>query len=166
MNAVQKLRQMVSDIRRGPAVVDVRASWELVGRLIGRMPVDMTEAARVCAARDVDALDAMVARLENPQSAHQGTEVRDTAGKEAAPGVEAEAVSKDDMDKALRAFRKRLKVMRLSEESKLGGRQLTGGRKSEIDAILPPHEFPSDVWQALERAGRLKAVGQGFYAMP
>lgn len=155
MNAVDKLRQMVGEIRRGPAVVDVRASWELVARLLGRMPVDAAEAARVCAARDVDALDAMIGSLEKPQAAAPPSASTGGAGPD-----------KEELDKALKAFRKRLKVMRLAEESKLGGRQLTGGRKSEIDAIMPPHEFPDAVWQALAREGKLKALGQGFYALP
>mgnify|MGYP001479781260 CR=1 FL=1 len=155
MNAVEKLRQMVGEIRRGPGAVDVRASWELVGRLLGRMPVDAAEAARVCSARDIDALHAMVGRLENPQAAVAPNEPAGGAGPD-----------KDELEKALKAFRKRLKVMRLAEESKLGGRQLTGGRKSEIDAIMPPHEFPNEIWQALAREGKLKALGQGFYALP
>jgi hypothetical protein len=153
MNAVEKLRQMVGEIRRGPAVVDVRASWELVGRLLGRMPVEQGEAAKVCAARDIDALDTMISRLER----------RDSPASQASS---AGSLDKEELERALKAFRKRLKVMRLAEESKLGGRQLTGGRKSEIDAILPPHEFPNEVWQALAREGKLKALGQGFYALP
>ncbi len=144
---------MVGEIRRGPAVVDVRASWELVGRLLGRMPVEQGDAAKVCAARDIDALDAMISRLERPDAP-----VSQSSG--------SGSLDKEELEKALKAFRKRLKVMRLAEESKLGGRQLTGGRKSEIDAILPPHEFPNEVWQALAREGKLKALGQGFYALP
>lgn len=166
MNAVEKLRQMVGEIRRGPAAVDVRASWDLVGRLLGRMPVDSAEASRVCAARDIDGLDAMISRLERPQAAPPQETVKSADSAGVPGGSGGAAPSKEELDKALRAFRKRLKVMRLSEESKLGGRQLTAGRKSEIDGILPPHEFPSEVWQALAREGRLKALSQGFYALP
>ncbi|MBL8746813.1 MAG: hypothetical protein JNK58_10715 [Phycisphaerae bacterium] len=82
------------------------------------------------------------------------------------PPVASEQHSRDELDKALRAFRKRLKVMRLADESRLGGRQLTKGRESEIDAIIPPHEFPDEVWRALAREGRLIHTGRGFYSLP
>ncbi|KAA0217538.1 MAG: hypothetical protein DYG94_01195 [Leptolyngbya sp. PLA3] len=70
------------------------------------------------------------------------------------------------MTAALKAFKKRLKLARLADESRLGGRYTSGGRESQIDAIIPPNEFPAAVWKALEKAGRLKHTGQGFYAEP
>ena len=69
-----------------------------------------------------------------------------------------------DLDHALKAFNKSLKVMRLADESRLGGRYTSGGRKSAIDAIRPPEEFPKEIWDALVRAGKLRAEGPGFYA--
>ncbi|MCB9846250.1 MAG: hypothetical protein H6811_09720 [Phycisphaeraceae bacterium] len=83
------------------------------------------------------------------------------ASKPAAPPPD---VPRDQMDAALKAFRKRLKLGRLADESRLGGRYTSGGRASNIDAILPPDEFPPEVWKALEHAGKLKHTGQGFYA--
>mgnify|MGYP007037740611 CR=1 FL=1 len=129
----------------------LQAAWDLAGRLLSRMPVDAAEAGRVCDSKDLAGLDALVRRLENPAPA--------------APAPAGEAVSSEEKDRALKAFKKRLKLMKLSEESKLGGRQLTGGRKSEIDAIIPPDEFPHEVWQALAAEGRLKSAGQGFYQL-
>jgi hypothetical protein len=62
---------------------------------------------------------------------------------------------------ALKAFKKRLKLMRLDEESTLGGRGVSGGRSSGLLAITPPHQFPAEVWDKLLRQGKLKKAGGG-----
>lgn len=69
------------------------------------------------------------------------------------------------LESALRAFRKRLKLTRLDHESKLSVRPLTSGRKHDVDAIMPPREFPRGVWDALVSEGKLVHVGQGFFAL-
>lgn len=159
MNIVQKLRALVEDIRKNPAPAMAKAEWELAIRLLGRMPVDQAEVKRVAAAWDLPGLDALVSQLEG--------KVAPPSPSDDQAAASAPAVSQDDMDHALRAFRKRLKLMRLSDESKLGGgRHTTSGKKSEIDAILPPHEYPAEVWKALAAAGKLKAEGGGFYSLP
>jgi hypothetical protein len=66
---------------------------------------------------------------------------------------------------ALKAFRKRLRLTRLDEESQLGGRATTGGRKSDIVAITPPHQFPQAFWDELVRQGKLKKAGHGTYEL-
>ena len=66
---------------------------------------------------------------------------------------------------AMKAFRKRLKLTRLNEESKLGRNPLTGGRKSAVVGILPPREYPSAVWPELVRQKRLRDAGGGFYEL-
>lgn len=154
MNAVQKLRQIVSDIRKPVGPLELVDAWALAERLAPRMPgVDGAQVKRICTTRDTDALDALVTQLERPPEAPK---------EEAAPTPEFEA----QMDSALRAFRKRLKMTRLSDESKLRGRRLTAGKASEIDAIRPPSEFPDEVWRALARAGKLKYLKEGFYGLP
>lgn len=68
---------------------------------------------------------------------------------------------------AFTAFKKRFKLMKLDDESRLGGgRPTTTGRKSSIAGIQPPNEFPPEVWRELARQGRIKDTGGGFYAMP
>jgi hypothetical protein len=157
VNVIEKLRSLVEDIRKRPAPAMAKGEWELAVRLLGRMPVDQGEVKRVAAAWDLAGLDALVSQVEGKAA----------PAAEPAVASEAPAVSQDDMDHALRAFRKRLKLMRLSDESKLGGgRHTSTGRKSEIDAILPPHEIPAEVWKALARAGKLKDEGGGFYSLP
>ena len=70
-----------------------------------------------------------------------------------------------DLKRAMKAFRKRLKLTRLNEESKLGRNPLTSGKKSDVVAIMPPRQYPDAVWQELIRRGRLKDAGNGFYEL-
>jgi hypothetical protein len=66
---------------------------------------------------------------------------------------------------ALKAFKKRLKVMRLDKESgKITG-PLSSGRSSGIVAITPPSQFPPAVWAALVKQGKLRDAGYGTYEL-
>ena len=67
---------------------------------------------------------------------------------------------------ALKAFRKRLKLARLDDESRLGHGAMSGGGKSGIVAIPPPTRYPQAVWDELVRQGRLRRAGQGLYELP
>lgn len=151
MNALEKLRSVVEDIRSPKDPLKLLDHWQLAGRLLSRFPVDQPEAARICRERDLPALDAMVTGLEHP--------TRPATTQTADPEV-----SEVELTAALKAFKKRLKLARLADESKLGGRYTSGGRQSKIDAIMPPEQFGPHVWRALEKAGKLKHTGQGFYA--
>lgn len=71
--------------------------------------------------------------------------------------------SADELRKALKAFKKRLKLARLEDESKLGGGAMTGGKKSNLIAIMPPSQYPQAVWDELVKQGRLKYSGHGLY---
>jgi len=67
----------------------------------------------------------------------------------------------------MKAFRKRLKLTRLDEESKLGrmGNAMSGGKVSKIVAIMAPREYPAVVWEELARQGKLKSSGGSFYEL-
>lgn len=71
----------------------------------------------------------------------------------------------ETLKRALKAFRKRLKLTKLDDESRLGNRYVTGGRSSNIVAIQPPREYPPSVWAALVAQGKLRDTGQGFYEL-
>ncbi|MBY0525751.1 MAG: hypothetical protein K2R98_20265 [Gemmataceae bacterium] len=77
----------------------------------------------------------------------------------------AGAPSNEDLKKALKAFKKRLKLMRLDEESNLGGRYTSAGRSSSIVAITPPNQFPQAVWDELVKQGKLKDAKHGLYEL-
>ncbi|PAY15749.1 hypothetical protein CKO51_30285 [Rhodopirellula sp. SM50] len=78
---------------------------------------------------------------------------------------EPEGPSKEELRLAMKAFRKRLKLMKLDEESSLGHGPMSSGRKSSIAAIRPPDQFPKAVWQELARQGKLRHDGGGLYAI-
>ncbi|MFQ5492043.1 MAG: hypothetical protein ACE5GE_15100 [Phycisphaerae bacterium] len=69
----------------------------------------------------------------------------------------------EELRRAMKAFKKRLKLSRLDAESALGRGAMTSGSRSGIVAITPPHQYPKAVWDELVRQGRLKYVGQGLY---
>jgi hypothetical protein len=73
--------------------------------------------------------------------------------------------SKEQLKAAFKAFKKRLKLTRLEEESQLTRRPTTSGKSSEIVAISPPNQFPQAVWDELVKQGRLKNAGHGMYEM-
>ena len=59
------------------------------------------------------------------------------------------------LKRAVKAFRKRLKLVRLDDESRIGG-AFSSGSRSGIVAIEPPvDQFPPEVWAELVRQGRL-----------
>jgi hypothetical protein len=74
-------------------------------------------------------------------------------------------VTEDEMKKALKAFKKRIKLTMLDEESKLGYGPMSSGGKGKIFAIQPPAGFGAEVWKELAEKGFLKADGGGFYQL-
>lgn len=76
-----------------------------------------------------------------------------------------EPPSKDELKRAIKAFKKRLKLTRLDDESRIGGGAMSGGNASGITAITPPDQYPEAVWQELVKQGRLKYVSQGMYEL-
>ena len=72
--------------------------------------------------------------------------------------------SEEELRRAFKAFRKRLKMNQLEEDSKLGRSPLTGPR-SEVVAIQPPAGFGREVWEELAAKGVLKPDGGGFYVL-
>jgi hypothetical protein len=71
----------------------------------------------------------------------------------------------DELRKAIKAFKKRLKLARLDDESRLGHGPMSTCGKSGIVSIQPPSQFPQTVWDELVKQGRLKYVGHGLYEL-
>jgi hypothetical protein len=69
----------------------------------------------------------------------------------------------EDLKRAMKAFKKRLKLTSLDDESRLGRSPLTGGGSSGIESIIPPREFPQEIWDELVKRGRLSKDSDGFY---
>ena len=70
-----------------------------------------------------------------------------------------------DLKSALKAFRKRLKLTQLDDQSRIGVGPMSSGRKSGIVAITPPDQFPIAVWEELARQGKLRRAGGGMYEL-
>ena len=66
---------------------------------------------------------------------------------------------------ALKAFKKRLKLTRLDDESRLGHGAMSIGGQSGIVAIPPPTRHPQAVWDELVRQGKLRRAGHGLYEL-
>jgi hypothetical protein len=71
-------------------------------------------------------------------------------------------VTDEQCKSAFKAFKKRLKLTRLDDESRLGRSPLTGGGTG-IESIIPPREFPQEVWDELVKRGKLSRDDEGFY---
>lgn len=66
---------------------------------------------------------------------------------------------------AMKAFKKRLKLARLDDESRLGRGAMSSGGSSGIVAIRPPDRYPQSVWDELTRQGKLRRAGGGLYEL-
>jgi hypothetical protein len=73
--------------------------------------------------------------------------------------------TQEELRDALKAFKKRLKLTRLDDESRLGHGAMTKGGRSGVQAIQPPHQYPRAIWDELVRQGRLKYTGHGLYTL-
>lgn len=149
MNVLEKVRSIHDGLRAGGNPGRAADDWALAARLLGRLTPDAARVAAVTSARDLDGLAALLDAIEGKVAA--------------AASAPAPVFPEAEMARALRAFRKQLSVSRLADESKLGGRYTSGGRKSGIDAMRPPDGFPEGIWAALAKAGRLRDLGGGFY---
>ncbi len=74
-------------------------------------------------------------------------------------------LTKETVKRAMKAFRKRLKVTRLDEESRIGGNPLTKGEESTIIGVVPPPHYPAEIWDELVELGRLRKASGGVYEL-
>ena len=76
-----------------------------------------------------------------------------------------EDLSPEVLKRALKAFKKRLKLTALDEDSRLGRGAFSGGPQG-ICAVRPPNQYPTEVWDELCRQGKLRHSGHGLYELP
>ncbi len=124
--------------------------WKQVYKLLVKTDLPPGRVTGVVGMRDVPGLVEMLERLRTPG---------------AAPAEEE--IDPETLRKALHAFRKRLRLTVLDEESKLGRGPLSKGAVDrDVRAICPPVEWPAAVWQTLVQQGRLRYLGHGLYYLP
>ena len=78
----------------------------------------------------------------------------------------ADVPSAEELRRAMKAFKKRLKLARLDDDSGLGHGPMSSGHRSGIVSVAAPNQYPQAVWDELVRLGRLKYVGHGLYERP
>ncbi|MFO1078220.1 MAG: hypothetical protein U1E73_10920 [Planctomycetota bacterium] len=71
--------------------------------------------------------------------------------------------TKETLKRAMKALKKRMKLTRLDDESRLGHDAMSKGGRSGIVAVKPPEQYPAEVWQALEAKGRVRGDRHGLY---
>jgi len=138
------LATVVADLEREPAS---DAPWTRAGQALAPTRAQEPALAKTLEARDLAALKALV---EGWKSGKLPLPVQD----------------RDVLTRALRAFRKSLKVTRLDAESSLGGGPFSSGRESQIAGMRPPERYSRDVWDELARQKRLLSVGHGIFELP
>ena len=74
-------------------------------------------------------------------------------------------LSPEVLKRAFKAFKKRLKLTALDEDSRLGHGAFSNG-PAGVSAIQPPNQYPAEVWQELHRQGKVRNVGHGLYELP
>ena len=67
--------------------------------------------------------------------------------------------------RAMKAFRRRLKLNRLDDESSNSRGTFSSGKVSGIVAIRPPNQFSQAVWDELVKQGRL-IESDSLYELP
>jgi hypothetical protein len=70
--------------------------------------------------------------------------------------------TEEERKRALKAFKKRLKLTRLDDES---GLSRGGGKKSGITGITPPTGHPPGIWEELVSLGKLKREMSSTYSL-
>lgn len=138
------LANVVADLEREPAS---DTPWTHARHALEPTRAQEPGLAKTLEARDLAALKALV---EGWKSGKLPLPVQD----------------RDVLTRALRAFRKSLKVTRLDAESSLGGGPFSSGRHSQIAGMRPPERYSRDVWDELARQKRLLSVGHGIFELP
>lgn len=144
---VAKLDELMTVIRGYDDPRRAASQWKQVYRLLANTELPPGRVTGVVGMRDVHGLAAMIDQLRAP-----------------ALDAPADAPSEDTCRKAMQAFRKRLSLTVLDEDSKLGRGPLSKGGGAAA-AIVPPNEWPEPVWQELVRQGKLRYIGHGFYEL-
>ncbi len=69
----------------------------------------------------------------------------------------------EELKKALRMFKKRMKLTQLDDDSKIGHGPMSSGSREKVVSIQPPAGFGREIWEELAEKGYLKRDGIGFY---
>lgn len=79
-------------------------------------------------------------------------------------GQSQSGITPEMLKSAFKAFKKRLKLTALDDDSRLGKGVFSAGHTG-VFAIKPPSQFPPQVWIELCRQGKLRDSGHGLYEL-
>jgi len=186
--ALQRLGELVSDLYLAEGV-RAKRMWDSAAAALRKVAEDEPEVARILAQKDIPGLARLLTELGAARRPAAGgaRAAADAAALDrivgnpatipalsavpcagaAAPGAGSPALAPtaEQLKAAMKAFRKRIKLTRLDEESRLGRNPMSAGKKSSVVAIMAPREYPPAVWEELVRQGRLKHAGGSFYEL-
>ncbi len=188
--ALQRVQELVGEIYLVEPGAKKEKLWRSVESHLKKLHVPAPQLERVMDEQDVKLLAQLVSALTGtkPGASAAGsvkaaigpgpvkpaapvtpapvaTPVVSAATAPAAAATPGAAFTEEDLKMAMKAFKKRLKLTKLDEESKLGRNPLSTGKGSGIFAISPPRDYSIAVWEELVKRGRLKPAGKGFYQL-
>ncbi len=70
------------------------------------------------------------------------------------------------LKRALNAYRKRLKLVRLDDASSSSRNPLSRGEDSSITGVRPPEQYAPEIWAMLVALGKLRDAGHGLLELP
>jgi len=147
---VTQLDELMTAIRGYDDPRRAAGEWKQVYKLLQKTDLPSVRVTHVVGMRDVVRLTELIDQLRAPAAA-------------AAP---PDTPSAGTCRRAMRAFRKRLALTRLDDESQISSHSpLSKGAESRLAAIVPPSEWPESVWQELVRQGKLRYIGHGVYEL-
>lgn len=137
------LEACVVELRTDPAAT---APWTRAREALDSVRATDPDVAAAIEGSDFAALKAIVEHWDS--------------GKRPLPAQDVEV-----MRRAMKAFRKSMKVTRLDDESRIGKNPMSDGGGSSITGITAPPRFSRDVWSELVRRGELRGGRQGLYEL-
>jgi hypothetical protein len=147
---VTQLDELMTAIRGYDDPRRAAGEWKQVYKLLQKTDLPSVCVTHAVGMRDVVRLTELIDQLRAPTAA-------------AAP---PDAPSASTCRRAMRAFRKRLALTRLDDESQISSHSsLSKGADSRLAAVVPPSEWPEPVWQELVRQGKLRYIGHGVYEL-
>jgi hypothetical protein len=144
---VAKLQELLAAIKGFADPRRAGDQWKQAYRLLQKTDLPPGRVTGAVGMRDVACLTALIDQLQAP------------------PPAPADVPDEDVCRKALQAFRRRLDLTVLDEESKLGRGPLSKGAGGGVHAIVPPAEWPRSVWDELARRDLIRHIGHGLYEL-
>jgi hypothetical protein len=138
------LAALLDDLKQDPSAAE---PWAHARNALGESRKAEPDLAAAIDARDAATLRAILEAWKS--------------GKRQLPEQDREVLRR-----AVKAFRKSLKITRLDAESSIGANPMTSGRASSIVGMVPPTRYPRDVWDELVRQGRMSGGKHGIYELP